>query len=226
MSHQIIPAILPRDYSEVVEKADLVAGLAKIVQIDICDGQFVPNATWPYKKHDQNFERLISEAEGLPHWQEIDYEFDLMMNYSEEKDIENWIKTGADRLIIHVESKGDIHRMIEIASIVDVSLALSEETPINKLDEFLSKHENIKDVQLMGIDNIGFQGQKFDERVIDKIRAVKERFPNINITIDGGVSLENAPSLLDAGADRLVVGSQIFNSDNIVEAYHQFVSII
>jgi ribulose-phosphate 3-epimerase len=148
------------------------------------------------------------------------------MNYSEEKDIENWIKTGADRLIIHVESKGDIHRMIEIASIVDVSLALSEETPINKLDEFLSKHENIKDVQLMGIDNIGFQGQKFDERVIDKIRAVKERFPNINITIDGGVSLENAPSLLDAGADRLVVGSQIFNSDNIVEAYHQFVSII
>jgi ribulose-phosphate 3-epimerase len=78
----------------------------------------------------------------------------------------------------------------------------------------------------MGIDNIGFQGQKFDARVIDKIRAVKERFPDIKITIDGGVSLENAQTLLDAGADRLVVGSQIFNSDNIVETYHQFASII
>jgi ribulose-phosphate 3-epimerase len=226
MSYQIIPAILPRDYNEVVEKTDMVAGLAKIVQIDICDGQFVPNATWPYKKHDDNFERLISEAEGLPHWQVIDYEFDLMMNYTEETDIQNWINAGAERLIIHVESKGDLHRMIQVASTVDVSLALSEETPIDRLDEFLNKYENIKDVQLMGIDNIGFQGQKFDARVIDKIRAVKERFPDIKITIDGGVSLENAQTLLDAGADRLVVGSQIFNSDNIVETYHQFASII
>lgn len=61
---EIIPAILPRDFAELEDKASLVQGAVKTVQIDVCDGQFVPNATWPYKKHDDTFEKLLSEDFG------------------------------------------------------------------------------------------------------------------------------------------------------------------
>jgi len=50
---EIIPAILPRDFNEIEEKTLLIKGLSKMVQIDICDGKFVPSTSWPYKKHDE-----------------------------------------------------------------------------------------------------------------------------------------------------------------------------
>ena len=70
----------------------------------------------------------------------------------------------------------------------------------------------------MGIDHIGFQGQNFDKKVIDKIKTTKAKYPSIPISVDGGVSLETAPELIAAGADRLIVGSAIFDSDNAIAA--------
>ena len=74
----------------------------------------------------------------------------------------------------------------------------------------------------MGIDSVGFQGQIFDEKVIAKIKEVKKIYPELTIQIDGGVNLETAPLLKAAGADRLVIGSAIFESENIVEAIEKF----
>jgi ribulose-phosphate 3-epimerase len=67
----------------------------------------------------------------------------------------------------------------------------------------------------MGIDEIGFQGQLFDERVISKIEEFKNKFPKVTVSVDGGVNLESAPKLVKAGAERLVSGSAIFGSDDI-----------
>src|SRR3989338_570743 len=72
--------------------------------------------------------------------------------------------------------------------------------------------------QFMGIEKIGFQGQLFDERVLGKIADLRERFPKVIISVDGGVNMKNAPRLIKAGANRLVSGSTIFESDNIKDA--------
>lgn len=212
---EIIPAILPKDFAEVEEKVGLVVGLVKTVQIDVCDGQFVPNATWPYRKKDDTFEKIKHEQEGLPQWQKLDFEIDMMVNRPEEV-VEEWVQTGATRIIIHIEARGDVAKAVEsISGRVEVGLAINIETPIEALQPFIGQ---IQFVQCMGIDRIGFQGQAFDDKVLDKIKEIRVKYPEMIVSVDGGVSLERAKKLIEAGATRLVAGSAIFNSDNLVEA--------
>ena len=216
MSIEIIPAILPQDFAEVVDKTTCIKGLVDTVQIDICDGHFVHSFTWPYKKHDDSFEKMLSEEIGLPDWQELDYEFDLMVDKPEEK-IEDYVLIGATRIIIHAESKGDVLGAIKaLKGRVEVGLALNIDTPIDVIDQFISKDGDnlIQFVQCMGIDTIGYQGQKFDTKVDDKIRKIRATYSNLPISVDGGVSLETAAELIAAGATRLVAGSAIFNDEN------------
>ncbi|MFA6295105.1 MAG: hypothetical protein WC666_01635 [Candidatus Paceibacterota bacterium] len=216
---EIIPAILPRDFNELEEKSELVKGFVKTVQVDICDGQFVPNASWPYKKQDNAFDKLIKEEEGLPGWKDLNYEFDLMVNNPSEV-VDQWVSAGATRIIIHIEARGNIAEAIEkLQGCVEIGLALNIETPIESIEPY---KEHINFIQCMGIDHIGFQGQEFDEKVIEKIKDIKKAYPDLPVSIDGGVSLETAPSLISAGADRLVIGSAIFNADNAFEAMQRF----
>jgi ribulose-phosphate 3-epimerase len=216
---EIIPAILPKDFAEVEEKTSLVKGSVKIVQIDVCDGQFVPNATWPYKREDDTFEKILHEEEGLPGWEKLDFEIDLMAN-NPEKLIEDWVIAGATRIVIHAESRGSVLDAVDsLTGRVDVGIALNIDTPADVLDPYKNK---IQFVQCMGIEHVGFQGQEFDERVINKVKEVKEIYPHLLVSVDGGVSLETAPLLIEAGVDRLVVGSAIFGSDNFIEALQNF----
>ncbi len=226
---EIIPAVLPKDFAELDEKISLVKGLVKFVQIDICDGQFTPEATWPYRKDDDNFERIQKEESGLPGWEKLDFEIDLMVNKPDEV-VEQWITAGASRIIIHAESgerlsvkREGVKKAIEIlAGRLEVGLALNIETPMDIIETYKDK---IQFVQCMGIDNIGFQGQDFDAKVIDKIKEIKTKYPELIVSVDGAVSLESAPMLVEAGADRLVVGSAIFNSDNFTEAIREFKAV-
>ena len=78
----------------------------------------------------------------------------------------------------------------------------------------------------MGIEKIGFQGQEFSEKVIDKIKELKKRKSEIIISVDGGVDLKNAPALIEAGATRLVSGSAILKSDNIKKTIEQFKELL
>jgi ribulose-phosphate 3-epimerase len=219
MKTEIIPAILPQDFAEIEDKVGLIKGSAGAVQVDICDGHFVPNFTWPYKKKDNTFEQIIREDEGLPSWEELDYEFDLMVDYPE-KVVDDWVSAGATRIIIHIEAKGNVAEAVEkLAGRIDVGLALNIDTPIETIKPFADK---IQFVQLMGIDHVGFQHQEFDEKVVKKVVAIKKAFPDLLISVDGGVSLDNAGALIDAGADRLVVGSAIFGAENPLSAIEEF----
>lgn len=216
---EIIPAILVNDFEALSDDIELVRGFAKTVQIDVCDGQFVPNATWPYRKHDDNFENIVNEAEGMPGWQDLNFEIDLMANNPDDK-VENWVQAGASRIILHAEVKGDLAGAVKsLEGRVEVGLALNQETPVEAITPY---RESIQFVQLMGIDRIGFQHQPFDEKVIGKIREVRLKYPGLPVSIDGGVSLENAQTLMSAGADRLVVGSAIFSAENPVDALEAF----
>jgi ribulose-phosphate 3-epimerase len=222
---EIIPAILVDDFSELQEKIELIRLGTKRIQIDICDGQFVRNATWPYRKPDNNFEMLIREDISMPAWETIDYEFDLMVNKPEEV-VDDWVSVGATRIVLHIESKGNMREAIEkLAGRVEVGIALNIDAPLSKIDEVLGNamtNGQIKFIQLMGIDHIGFQGQEFDAKVIQKIAEARKAFPDLPIQIDGGVSLETAHDLIEAGADRLIVGSAIMAAESPLNALKEF----
>lgn len=224
---EIIPAILPKDFSEIVEKVSRVKGLAKSVQVDICDGRLTPSPSWPYENNMGEFERIIHEEEGMPLWQELDYEFDLMVN-NPESVVENWILAGASRIVLHAEANGDLRKAIDILKgRVEIGLALNTETPIAAIGDskLAIQKDDIQFIQLMGIDRVGFQGQQFDPRVIEKVREIKRMCPEYPVSIDGGVSLENARELIEAGADKLVVGSAIFGEVDAGEIIDRFETI-
>ncbi|MDP3962842.1 MAG: hypothetical protein Q8Q03_03180 [bacterium] len=217
---EIIPAILPRDFKEIEEKTILIKGLAEIVQVDICDGKFVPNTTWPYKKRDQNFESIVQEDRGMPLWEDMDYEFDLMIKDPSVDDARQWLSAGAVRIVLHAESSNDLAPVMAVLDgLVEIGLSLNIQTSLDAIEKYKDK---ISFIQFMGITKVGFQGQAFDPRVLEKIKEAKEKYPELPVQVDGGVSLGIAAQLKEAGADRVVAGSAIFESENIVDTYRKF----
>ncbi|HEY9583601.1 MAG TPA: hypothetical protein VJI66_01395 [Candidatus Paceibacterota bacterium] len=220
---EIIPAILPKTFSEIEEKIKSIKGLADLVQIDICDGKFVPNITWPYVKVDQNFESILREERGMPEWEKIDYEFDLMIENPTEDDARKWLSAGAEKVILHYESSEDLTPVISILNgLVEIGLAIDLKTSIEKIKKYADK---IQYIQCMGIKKVGFQRQKLDPKVADKVKEIKNTFSNLKVQVDGGVTLENASVLKHAGVDTLVVGSALFGSENVVDTYKKLKKI-
>ena len=96
-----------------------------------------------------------------------------------------------------------------------IGLAISNDTPIETLEPFL---DYVSYVQCMGIEKVGFQGQDFDNRVVDRISYLKRTYPHLTLAVDGAVSTETARMLKDSGASNLVVGSGILKADDPKEA--------
>lgn len=230
--HEIIPAVIPKNFSDLQTKLGLVAGFVPVVQIDICDGKFTPDKTWPHKGNpDPDFLKIIKEEEGFPFWEELDFEFHLMVadpvaEYSQ------WISAGAKRVIVHVEAFPDAAHLLQFAVkfkeeyggdgsflATGLGVAINIETDLAVLDPIL---EYVDFVQCMGIKNIGYQGNPFDNAVLERIRTLKQKKPELVISVDGGITVENAREIINAGAQRLIVGSAIFNSDDIPATIEEF----
>jgi ribulose-phosphate 3-epimerase len=219
---EVIPAIMPHHIKDMHERLALVVPYVDMVQLDIMDGRFVKARSWPYYTSDkQSFENLITESSGLPFWDKLEYEIDLMVD-KPELVIEDWITAGASRLIVQIESTKNLEDIIKIFQQrfayqedmprqrdVELVLALGLDTPVDSILPYL---EDIDGVQFMGIATIGLQGEPLDERVIDRIREFHNAHPEIMISVDGGVTEENAHALGEAGASRVVSGSKIFES--------------
>lgn len=107
---------------------------------------------------------------------------------------------------------------MKIPSDIEVGIALDTTTPNEKVYPLVEK---IDFVQFMGIEKIGYQGQDFDARVLEKIANLREKFKRVIISVDGSVNLETAPKLIEAGANRLVSGSAIFESNDIKKTIEQ-----
>lgn len=212
---EIIPAIMPETIEELESAVGLVRGVAKWVQVDVMDGKFVPEQNWPFPNFLVETAPLIGEDRGLPFWQDMNYEFDLMIN-TPEKFVEKFIAIGGGRVIIHYESapKEAIWEAVKKVQnmITEVGIAIDTTTPNEVLDKFFEAELPVDFVQFMGIAKIGYQGQPFDERVIPKIKAFRAKYPDIIISVDGGVNFDSAPLLIEAGVNRLVSGSAIFAS--------------
>ncbi|MBI3671730.1 hypothetical protein HY249_02965 [Candidatus Azambacteria bacterium] len=201
--NEILPAIIAKDLNELKEKIQLVEGLVSWVQIDVMDGIFVPPETW-YNPEDLKSIKTSVKLEAHLMVQDPDIKTD------------EWIKSGVNRVLIHYESASSagISEMIDKlkAAGIEVGLSFKMETDFHDALDLLAK---VDAVQFMSIGKIGYYGQDFDARVMQKIIAFKNEFPNVKVCVDGGVNFESAKELLNAGVDRLAVGSLIFKSDDI-----------
>lgn len=206
---EIIPAIMPKSYSDIDEHVSKVFKHVEYVQLDIMDGNFVEEKTWPFFDKNKQSARELMEGEiKLPYFDKVKYEFDLMVK-SPEIDLKKYIKLGANRLIVHVNSIDDMDLFLKEVKDLDVEWGIAFLTT-DKISDFKDLILKAHFVQLMGIENIGYQGQGFDPRVLDQIIKVRDIKPDCIISIDGAVNLETAYDLTSAGASRLVSGSTVF----------------
>ncbi len=168
-------------------------------------------------------EDLVSKANSLPleipfiHfdvleediWAPIEKSFEVhLMVEDPAKIATKWIERGAKRIIVHKvdETLTKCRDKAEVGLGVEIDKSLDEFAPFLDFVDF---------VHLMSIKEIGHQGHPFDNRVFDRIKEVKAKFPKLPISVDGGISLDNYKQLQEAGADRLIVGShfrEIWNS--------------
>ena len=187
---EIIPAIMPKNEENLAEKFRLLGDFSGIVQLDLMDGIFVPDKTWLPDK--------------LP---EGDFELDLMIKNAAGR-IGEWLALKPKRIIFHIEAEDDLS-LIHSSSEIEVGLAINITTPIEKVKPLIPQ---INFIQCMGIARIGFQGELLDERVFEKIKETRATYPDLPVSVDGGVNLKNVAPLIQAGANRLVAGSAIWKS--------------
>lgn len=226
----IVPAIIPVSKEDLDQKLAQLSGLCEEVQVDIVDGVYATPASWPFAKDATEPLRMLKEGAMLPHAGEFKLEIDLMST-DPESSVGTWIGLGATRLTIHAESTRFLPRFIESAhsqyghdagfasGLLSLGLAIGTETNLALIEPYLSK---VDYVQFMGVRTIGRQGELFAPGVISRIQTFRKKYPHIPVQVDGGVTLENAPKLLQAGVSRLVVGSALWKAPNISERYRAF----
>lgn len=198
MKCPVVPACIPKTREAVIDFTEQVSFTDEI-QIDVVDGQFVDNVSWPYVPMGEP--KTIKHATD-PYTLEVDLMVKKPLSAANE-----WIIAGADMLVFHVESieLGAFKNFVETCP-VSVGVAYHGNTP---LDTFLAYVEHADYVQLMGIKKIGIQGETFNSEVLHTIASIKERFPNKMVSVDGSVNLDTIGALRKAGADRFVSGSAI-----------------
>lgn len=185
------------------------------IHLDIMDGRFVPNIT---------FGPMIVEfvRKATPKVCDVHLMIENPGQYAEQ-----FAKAGADHLSVHIEACTHLHRNIQqIKSLgMKAGVAINPHTPVSSLDDVLG---DIDLVCMMSV-NPGFGGQTFIPRTYDRIRELRkmidDRGLNVLIEIDGGVTLENAKAIMDAGAHVLVAGNTVFKSDNPAETIKKLKAI-
>jgi ribulose-phosphate 3-epimerase len=227
LKKEVVPAIIPKDFENLAEEIDLVADLVDWVQIDVLDKKFAPTISWPYNKKDEDkWQQIINQDEGLPRWKDVNFEVDLMVE-DQMSAAEDWINAGASRLIGHIESllDEDIEKFKSFRKEFDVEIVFSLEPSTD--NSVIEPHlDDIDGVQFMGNDKIGYHGVQLDEKVLEKVRDLRAKKPNMPIGIDIGVNFDTATALAEAGVTRFSSGSLILNADNPKEAIEKLKDLI
>ena len=201
---KLAPSILSADFARLGEQIDEVARAgADYIHVDVMDGHFVPNITIGAP-----VVASIRRVTSLP------LDVHLMIEHPE-RYISDFINAGADIITVHVEAsphlKSTIRLIKELGARAGVSL--NPPTPLSTVKEFLP-HVDL--VLIMSV-NPGFGGQSFIPETLPRIANMRKildnRKPGIELEVDGGVNAENAPDIVEAGADVLVAGNSVFRAE-------------
>ncbi len=200
----ILPSILTADFlnlSNDIEK--MIQSGIKMVHIDVMDGNFVPNITFGHK--------VIADIKK--HFN-IQCDAHLMVT-NPEKNIDKFIKAGADIITVHIEATEKLDEIIDKikAAGKKVGISINPDTPVDKVKNYIEKVDMFLVMSVFP----GYGGQKFIDSSLDKIKALKkwkeERGLDYYIEVDGGIKQDNVEAVINSGANMIVVGSDLYKND-------------
>lgn len=198
------PSLLSADFSRLGAQIETIdAAGAEYIHIDVMDGLFVPSISYgmPVIKS-------IRKTTGRV------FDVHLMIN-EPVRYISEFVESGADIITVHVEACSDVAATLDkIKSYgVKAGITLNPDTPISAIEPYLDR----VDMALVMSVNPGFGGQKFIISSVDKLKELKasreEKGLCFDIEVDGGINIENLPTVLEAGANVIVAGSAVFKGD-------------
>ncbi len=205
MKHIVAPSLLAADFTRLNEEIAMVnESQADWLHLDVMDGHFVPNIT---------FGMFIIEAIRKMSTKPLDVH---LMISEPEKYIREFRDAGANHITVHYEACTHLHRVLQQIreTGAKAGVAINPHTPASALEDVLE----MADIILVMSVNPGFGGQKFIYNTIPKVQRIREQLTIRNlhalIEIDGGVGLQNAEKILQAGANVLVAGSSVFKSED------------
>ncbi|MBI1185071.1 ribulose-phosphate 3-epimerase [bacterium] len=210
----LAPSILSADFGNLQRDFEMLnESKADWFHVDVMDGVFVPNISFGFPVL-----KALKKVAQKP----IDVH---LMVVNPEKYIEEFREAGADIITVHAEACPHLHRTIQQikASGAKAGVSLNPHTPVSTVKHLLAD----MDMLLLMSVNPGFGGQKFLPLVYDKLEELSHIRPkNLVVEIDGGVDLNNCGQLVQSGADVLVAGSAVFNTDSPTETIGKFKQLI
>jgi ribulose-phosphate 3-epimerase len=212
----IAPSLLSANFLKLEQDCEMLnASEAEWFHLDVMDGRFVPNISFglPIIAAIRKATKKVCDVH--------------LMIEQPELYIQAFKDAGADVITVHVEACKHLHRNIQQIKALGMKagVALNPHTPVSSIEEIIADADL---VCVMSV-NPGFGGQKFIPATLAKIKQLKEliraKHSSALIEVDGGVTLENASSIIQAGADVLVAGNTVFASSSPIETIKQLKSI-
>jgi len=210
----VAPSFLASDFLHLAEQCIIINNSeAQWVHLDVMDGRFVPNISFGVPV----IKPICKATPGKHH------DVHLMIE-EPERYVEDFKNAGANSITVHYEACRHLHRNIEqIKKLgINAGVAINPHTPVELLQDIL---QYVDLILVMSV-NPGFGGQQFIEHTVEKIkrlrRMIDEKGYPVLIEVDGGITLDNAASVVHAGADVLVAGSSIFGAKDIAATIQQF----
>lgn len=217
---QVIPAVLENTFGAVRDQVARIDSHADFIHLDVADGDFVPNTTWADAP---KLDDLDTHAEFGVH----------LMISDPQGYAKKWIQPKVRLVTFHIEPYLEMERKvrdfavfqtINVLKAADKKVGIAINPPTNL--EFITPYiDKIDRVQIMTV-NPGFQGSDFVESALEKVRELKDRYPQLKVAVDGGMNDSRAPLAKLAGADAIISGSFVMKSSDPPKALEDLIKTV